>query len=180
LGTPPPPPPPNVPPLEDAAKGVTNRALSLRETLALHRKDPLCSSCHNRMDPLGLALENFNAMGIWRETEYSEPIDAAGKLTTGESFANIKELKHLLVTHHATDFYRTLTEKMLTYALGRGLDYYDVETVDQIVARLQAANGRPSALLAGVLESAPFQKCRKPSSTAVLSGKSVAFILNAP
>ncbi len=176
LGTPPPPPPPNIPPLEDASKGVTNRALSLRETLALHRKDPLCSSCHNRMDPLGLALENFNALGMWRESEYSEPIDPTGTLTTGESFANVKQLKRLLVTNHAKDFYRTLTEKMLTYALGRGLEYYDVETVDRIVARLEAAHGRPSALLAGVVESAPFQKCRKPPSVsaALLSGQSVA------
>jgi mono/diheme cytochrome c family protein len=175
LGTPPPPPPPNIPPLEDAAKGTTNHALSLRETLALHRKDPLCSSCHNRMDPLGLALENFNAMGMWRKTEFNAPIDATGTLTTGESFANIKELKHILVTKHGTDFYRTLTEKMLTYALGRGLDYYDVGTVDQIVASLEASNGRPSAVLAGVVECAPFQKCR-PQRT----GQSVAVNLDIP
>jgi hypothetical protein len=160
LGTPPPPPPPNIPPLEDATKGATNHVFSLRETLALHRKDPLCSSCHNRMDPLGLAFENFNAMGMWRQAEYGEPIDATGTLTTGESFANVKELKQILVIKHAKDFYRTLTEKMLTYALGRGLDYHDVENVDQIVARLEASNGRLSALLAGVVESAPFQKCR--------------------
>ena len=113
------------------------------------------------MDPLGLAFENFNAMGMWRTGEYGEPIDATGTLTTGESFANVKELKQILVTKHAKDFYRTLTEKMLTYAVGRGLDYYDVETVDEIVARLEQSNGRPSALLAGVVESAPFQKCRR-------------------
>jgi hypothetical protein len=175
LGTPPPPPPPNIPPLEDAAKGSTNHSLSLRDTLALHRKDPLCSSCHNRMDPLGLAFENFNAMGMWRPSEYNEPIDATGKLITGESFANVRELKHILVTKHAKDFYRTLTEKMLTYSLGRGLDYYDVETVDQIVARLEASDGRPSALLAGVVESAPFQKSRR-----LRSGQSVALNLNTP
>ena len=98
LGTPPPPPPPNIPPLEDAAKGDTNHALSLRATLALHRNNPLCSSCHGRMDPLGLALENFNAMGMWRQTEFGLPIDAAGALITGESFASVKELKHILAT----------------------------------------------------------------------------------
>jgi hypothetical protein len=180
LGTPPPPAPPNIPPLEDAAKGAANHALSLRATLALHRKDALCSSCHARMDPLGLALENFNAMGMWRPGEYGDAIDATGTLTTGESFTNIKELKHILVTKHGKDFYRTLTEKMLTYALGRGLDFYDVETVDQIVARLEAANGRPSALLAGVVESAPFQKCRRTSSAsaAVRSGQAVTLNLN--
>jgi mono/diheme cytochrome c family protein len=164
LGTPPPPPPPDIPPLEDAAKGVTNHVPTLRETLAMHRKNPLCSSCHNRMDPLGLALENFNAMGMWRDQEYNEPIDATGKLITGETYSNVKELKGILVKDHYEDFYRTVTEKLLTYALGRGLDYYDVETVDQIVHRIEKANGRASALLAGVVESAPFQKCRKPST----------------
>lgn len=158
LGMPPPPPPPNIPPLEDAAKNVTNRAPSLRETLALHRENPLCSSCHNRMDPLGLALENFNAMGLWRNQEFEQPIDTTGKLITGEEFKDIKDLKHILVKNHYKDFYRTLTEKMLTYALGRGLEYYDVETVDQIVARLEQADGRPSVLLMGIVESAPFQK----------------------
>lgn len=160
LGTPPPPPPPNIPQLEDAAKGLTNHVPSLRETLALHRENALCSSCHNRMDPIGLALENFNAMGMWRNQEFGDPIDATGTLITGESFNNIRDLKHILVTNHAEDFYTTVTEKLLTYALGRGLDYYDVETVDQIVARIEAANGRVSALIAGVVESAPFQKTR--------------------
>jgi hypothetical protein len=160
LGTPPPPPPPNIPQLEDAAKGFTNHVPTLRETLALHRENPLCSSCHNRMDPLGLALENFNAMGMWRNQEYGEPIDVADTLITGESFTNITELKHILVTKHYEDFYTTVTEKLLTYAVGRGLEYYDVETVDQIVARIEKADGRISALITGVVESAPFQKMR--------------------
>ncbi|HUC86660.1 MAG TPA: DUF1592 domain-containing protein [Candidatus Acidoferrales bacterium] len=162
LGTPPPPPPPNVPPLESASTGVSGRIPTLRETLAAHRENPLCSSCHNRMDPLGLALENFNALGCWRDEEYNEPIDASGKLMTGESFTNIIELKHLLVKNHSEEFYRTLTEKMLTYALGRGLDYYDVETTDQIVARIESTGGKPSALIEGIVESAPFQRTRVP------------------
>ena len=112
------------------------------------------------MDPLGLALENFNAMGMWRTQELKQPIDVAGKLITGESFADIRELKHILATKHQREFYRTMTEKMLTYALGRGLEYYDVETVDQIVARLEKNDGHFSALLMGVVESAPFQKSR--------------------
>jgi len=164
LGTPPPPPPANIPPLEDAAKGLTNETPSLRETLAAHRANALCASCHNRMDPLGLAMENFNALGVWRPMEYKQPIDAAGTLLTGEKFSNFKELKHIIVEKHFEDFYRTLTEKMLTYALGRGLDYYDVETVDEIVSRIEKSNGRASALLSGIIESAPFQKCRQPSS----------------
>jgi hypothetical protein len=164
LGTPPPPPPANIPPLEDAAKGLTNETPTLRETLAAHRANALCASCHNRMDPLGLALENFDALGVWRDAEFKQPVDVSGTLLTGEKFANIRELKHILVQKHAEDFYRTLTEKMLIYAVGRGLDYYDVETVDRIVSRIEKSNGRASALLSGIVESAAFQKCRQPSS----------------
>jgi len=160
LGTPPPPPPPDIPSLEDAAKDIKDRTLSLRETLALHREQPLCSSCHNRMDPLGLALENFNAMGMWRDKERDLPIDATGQLLSGESFTNVIQLKQILASRHAIEFYHTLTEKMLTYALGRGLDFHDVETVDRIVDRIVKADGRPSALFAGIVESAPFQKTR--------------------
>src|SRR5438105_65812 len=90
----------------------------------------------------------------------SLPVDATGRLLTGESFANIQTLKHILATEHRLDFYRTLTEKLLTYALGRGVEFYDVQTVDQIVDRLEKADGRFSALLMGVVESAPFQKRR--------------------
>ncbi len=180
LGTPPPPPPPNIPPLEDAAKGSTNREPSLREMLAAHRANPLCSSCHNRMDPLGLALENFNAMGMWRTNEFDRPIDASGKLITGEQISGIQDLKRDLVKNHSQDFYRTLAEKMLTYALGRGLEYYDVETVDQIVARLKQADGHPSALLAGVVESAPFQKCRTPASMTTSAITNTADELSSP
>lgn len=160
LGSPPPPPPPDIPSLEDAEKSIVGRKPSLRETLELHRAKPLCSSCHDRMDPLGLGLENFNAMGMWREQEFQQSLDISGKLITGEQFNTVQELKRILVDHHQLDFYQCLTEKMLTYALGRGLEYYDVHTVDQIVARIVASGGRPSALLLGIIESAPFQKRR--------------------
>jgi hypothetical protein len=160
LGMPPPPPPPNVPALEDAAKNVAGHEPSLRETLQMHRDKPLCSSCHSRMDPLGLALENFNAMGMWRTEERDQPIDVTGKLITGETFTNLIEFKKILATGHRRDFYRCLTEKLLTFALGRGLDYYDVETVDEIVDQLEKQDGHFSALMTGIVESAPFQKCR--------------------
>jgi hypothetical protein len=162
LGMPPAPPPPNIPALEDAASAFKGREPALRELLEAHRANALCSSCHNRMDPLGLAFENFNAMGMWRAVERDHAIDPAGKLLTGEEFTNVREVKHLLVANHSREFYRCLTEKVLTYALGRGLDYYDVETVDRIVERLEAEKGRFSTLLMGVIESAPFQK-RRPS-----------------
>jgi hypothetical protein len=112
------------------------------------------------MDPIGLAMENFNAMGMWRDTERNQLIEPAGQLITGESFKDARELKHILVTNHREDFYRCLTEKLLTYALGRGLEYYDVETVDKIVAQLEGNNGRFSVLLAGIIDSAPFQEQR--------------------
>jgi hypothetical protein len=163
LGTPPPPPPPDIPNLEDSEKSFEGRQPTLRETLEVHRSKPLCSSCHNRMDPLGLALENFNALGMWREKERGQTIDAAGKLITGEPFHDIRDVKHVLATKHRREFYQCLTEKMLTYALGRGLAYYDVHAVDQIVERLEKENGRFSALLMGIVESTPFQKRRNSS-----------------
>lgn len=160
LGAPPPPPPPDVPPLEDATKALKGQTLSLRQTLALHREQPLCSSCHNRMDPLGLALENFNALGLWRDQERGQPIDASATLPTGEAFTDVRQLKSILARHHAEEFYHAVTEKLLTYALGRGLGYADVDTVDRIVERLVADRGRAQTLLRGVLESAAFQRGR--------------------
>src|SRR2546430_10664676 len=156
--------PPDVPLLEEAEKQFKDREPTLREVLELHRNKPLCSSCHSRMDPLGLALENFNALGMWREQERGQSIDAAGKLITSESFHDIRELKRILMGRHRLDFYRCLTEKLLTYALGRGMEYYDVETVDRIVARLDRENGRCSALLMEIINSAPFQKRRNVSA----------------
>ncbi len=169
LGTPTPPPPPNVPALEAAEKDIKDHEPTLREALKEHRDKPLCASCHSRMDPIGLAFENFNAMGMWREKERNQTIDPAGQLITGESFQSVRELKHILAHEHREDFYRCLTEKLLTYALGRGTEYYDVESIDQIVQRLDRDNGRFSALLTGVIESTPFQKMRTqatPTATA--------------
>jgi hypothetical protein len=160
LGMPTPPPPADIPALEESDKQVEGRNPSFREVLEMHRSKPLCRSCHSRMDPLGLSLENFNALGIWRERERGLPIDASGQLITGEKFQNIRQLKAALKRNHITDFYRCVTEKLLTYALGRGLDENDVETVDRIVDRLQRDNGRFLALLYGVVESTPFQKRR--------------------
>jgi hypothetical protein len=121
------------------------------------------------MDPIGLAFENFNAMGMWREKERNQSIDPAGQLITGESFQSVRELKHILAHERREDFYRCLTEKLLTFAVGRGTEYYDIESIDQIVQRLDRDNGRFSSLLTGVIESAPFQKMRTqatPTTTA--------------
>ena len=135
--------------------------MSLRETMDLHARNKMCASCHSRMDPLGLALENFNAMGKWRVSEMGQPIDTAGQLITGEKFQDIRDLKRILATAHTEDFYHSFAEKMLTYALGRGVEYYDIDTIDQLVAKLDESGGKPSVLLRAIVESAPFQQRRQ-------------------
>lgn len=164
LGTPPPPAPPDVPALEDAAKGFGGREPKLSEMLAVHRENKLCNSCHERMDPLGLAFENFTALGTWRETEAGQTIEVAGRLVTGERFASVSELKRILTHERRFDYYRCLTEKLLTYALGRGLTYRDTDTVDRIVDALEREGGRMSVLVNGVINSVPFQTLRRGNS----------------
>jgi hypothetical protein len=168
LGSPTPPPPPNVPALEASEKGFHDHEPTLRETLSAHRDQPECAACHSRLDPVGLAFENFNAMGLWREQERGQTIEAGGRLSTGETFQNARELKRVLAVNHQEEFYRCLTEKLLTYATGRGMEYYDTETVDKIVQRLDEEDGRFSALLMGVIESVPFQRERR-QANAILS-----------
>jgi hypothetical protein len=174
LGTPPPPAPPDVPALEDAAKGFGGREPKLSEMLAVHRENKLCNSCHERMDPLGLAFENFTALGTWRETEAGQTIEVAGRLVTGERFASVSELKRILTHERRFDYYRCLTEKLLTYALGRGLTYRDIDTVDRLVDALEREGGRMSVLVNGVINSVPFQTLRRgyPALTSISSPSS--------
>lgn len=160
LGTPPAPPPPNIPPLENIASKEDLAKMTLRETLDLHASNGMCRSCHNRMDPLGLALENFNALGRWREKDSNQPVEPGGKLITGEKFDTIQELKRILANEHQHNYLHNMAEKLLMYALGRGVEYYDTETLDQLTHRLTEAGGRPSALIHGIIESAPFQQRR--------------------
>jgi hypothetical protein len=160
LGTPPPPAPPNVPDLEESRKEFKAREPKLSEILAVHRANKLCHSCHSRMDPLGLALENFNVLGGWRETDARQPIDPSGQLITGEKFADIRELKRVLARERAADIYRCLAEKVFTYALGRSVEPQDAHTLDEIVARLLREGGRFSLLLEGIVTSSAFQKQR--------------------
>jgi mono/diheme cytochrome c family protein len=161
LGTPPAPPPPNIPALEDVASKDALQKMSLRQTLDLHAREPLCRSCHNRMDPLGLALENFNALGMWREADLNQPIEPAGRLTTGESFADVRALKRVLANERRRDFFYNIAEKLLTYALGRGTQHTDVDTIDQLVAALERDAGRPRSLLKAIVLSVPFQARRR-------------------
>jgi hypothetical protein len=154
LGVPPPPPPADVPDLEDS--GSTGRTLTIRERLAEHRGNPTCASCHALMDPLGLALENFDAVGVWRTIDDTgAPIDASGTMPDGTPFAGVDELRTAL--ENSDLFVMTLTEKLLTYGLGRGVEAYDQPAVRAIVRNAAASDYRFSALITGVVQSPPFQ-----------------------
>jgi hypothetical protein len=156
FGTPPPPPPPNVPELKEASVR-TGKILPMREQMAQHRANPVCASCHAQMDQLGFALENFDAIGEWRDTDASGlPIDASGVLPDGSTFKGPAELRKILM-NHADDFMTTFTEKLLTYALGRGLGYSDAPAVRQIKRDAQGANYRFASLILGIVKSTPFQ-----------------------
>lgn len=158
LGTPPPPAPPNVPELTEAAKEGANP--TMREMMEIHRANPDCRGCHARMDPIGLGLENFDALGRFRETESGKPIDTAGVLVTGEEFANVATLKAILAEKRRPDFYRTISEKLLTYAIGRGVEYYDSTTIQQLSAHMEKNNGKLTELIHAITTSAPFQMRR--------------------
>jgi hypothetical protein len=156
LNAPPPAPPPGVPALDEASVGV---AKSLRTQMEQHRADPLCASCHNRMDPLGFALENYDAIGRWRTEDGKFHIDPSGMLPNGTAFATPAELKALLVGN-APEFARGLSEKMLTYALGRGVESYDRVAIKGIVQHAAARGYRMQALIQGIVKSTPFQRRR--------------------
>ena len=158
LGAPPPAPPPDVPELPGEKEG--GKAASMRERMEKHRSNPACASCHAQMDPLGFALENFDAIGRWRTTsEANTPVDASGMLPDGTMFDGPAELRQLLVSRR-DEFARTVIEKMLVYALGRGLEYYDMPTVRRIQRDAAAANYRWSTLIQGIAQSTPFQMRR--------------------
>ena len=158
LGTPPPPPPGNVPPLPD--QSPVAKAQTMRERMAQHRNNAACSGCHQLMDPIGLAVENFDAVGRWRNRgEGDTTIDADGALPSGVTFTGVDGLKKAL-TDRPDAFTTTVTEKLLTYALGRGLDYYDAPTVRAIVRETRSRDYRFSSLIAGVIKSTPFQMRR--------------------
>ena len=161
LGTPPPPPPPDVPDLPERDGGGT--AASLRARLEAHRANPVCSNCHARMDPLGFALENFDAVGRWRDADASgAPIDPSGVLPDGTAFAGFPDLRNVLLERRA-EFVATVTEKLLTYALGRGLAHYDRPVVRAVVRGAAADDHRWSSLILGVVRSLPFQMRRAES-----------------
>jgi hypothetical protein len=157
LGSPPPPKPPDVPALELHAKG---RQLSMREAMESHRANPVCASCHARMDPIGFALENYDGIGAWRNTDGGVAIDASGKLPDGAEFVGPAGLKKLLLTQHRDEFLSTFTEKLMTHALGRGLEPTDQPALRAVVREAGKQNITVPALIDAIVESPQFQMRR--------------------
>jgi hypothetical protein len=154
LGTPPPPPPPNVPPLKENGEG--SRPLTMRALLDQHRTNAACASCHKIMDPLGFSLENFDGIGAWRTKEPGGAVDASGQLADGTKVDGPAALRRALLGH-PDQFTETLAEKLLTYALGRGLEYYDMPVVRSIARDAARNNYRFSAIVMGIVKSVPFE-----------------------
>ena len=156
LGLPHAPAPPDIPDLEETRTELGKNA-TIRQMMELHRSKPLCRSCHARMDPIGLALEDYNAIGQWRAAEGT---DTSGKLVTGEKFQGISGLRKIIAGPRKKDFHRCLTEKLLTYALGRGVEYYDSPAVKGIIRQSEQTGGGLRDFIYALAESAPFQKRR--------------------
>ena len=158
LGTPPPPPPPDVPPLDATTNGAKN--LTLRQALEQHRANSGCAGCHARMDPLGFALENYDGIGKWRTQEGETNIDASGKLPDGTRFDGPAGLKTALTTARREEFVSTVAEKLMTYGLGRGVEYYDRPALRAILSRTAPDSYRLRDLIVAIVESTPFQMRR--------------------
>ena len=169
LGAPPPPAPANVPPLAESSAA---RPTSLRERMEAHRQNPVCATCHRRMDPLGFALENFDAIGRWRDSDDGADIDAMIELS-GATVDSPRAFRQALLREGDGEFVRTVTEKLLTYALGRGVMYYDAPTIRRIVRGLHGEDYRWSALVQQVVASDPFRMQRIPDAGALASAVAV-------
>lgn len=158
LGAPPPPPPPNVPELPNQAEDVSTA--SLRKRMEVHRQNPACANCHAKMDPIGFALENFDAIGAYRLKDGPFDIDASGEFADGTRFAGPGDLKSIIAAKKE-DFVRCVTEKLLTYAIGRGVEYYDRPTVEKIVTSLPNEGYRMKSLIAEIVKSDAFRQRRR-------------------
>jgi hypothetical protein len=163
LGTPPPPPPPNVPPLKE---GRDAERFTMRQRMEEHRANPVCAGCHSRMDPIGFSMENFDGVGKWRSTEARSPIDASGVLPDGTKFQGSTEMQNIFLSRPEA-FVTNVAEKLLTYALGRGVEYYDEPVVRSIIRGAAPNHYRWSAMILGIVKSAPFQMRISLDQTAV-------------
>lgn len=158
LAAPPPPPPPDIPALNDAKNG---KLLSVREQMEMHRANPVCASCHNKMDPLGFSLENYDAVGAWRTSFAGKPIDASAVLPDGTKFEGPAGLQNILMSRKE-QFIEALTERMMTYGLGRGVEYYDMPAIREVRDRARRDDYRMNAIIMGIVQSVPFVMKRIP------------------
>jgi hypothetical protein len=163
LGVIPPDPPPGIPLLKETAEGGAPVEQTMRQRMEEHRANPACASCHKMMDPIGFALENFDGVGTWRTKQLGQKLDASGQLTDGTKINGVVDLRDALV-RYSPQFVRTVTEKLLTYALGRGVEYEDMPVVRAIVRDAARNDYRFSSLLMGIVKSDPFQMNRKPEA----------------
>jgi hypothetical protein len=161
LSAPPPPPPPNVPALK--TEGNTGKTLTMRDAMIQHRANPACASCHARMDPIGFAMENFDAIGRWRDRDAGNPIDASGAFPGGEKFDGMAGLKAALLSH-PEEFVSTITEKLMMYGIGRNVQYYDRPAIRAIIKQAARNNYTFASLVLGVVESEPFQMRETPAA----------------
>jgi len=172
LGIVPPNPPPNVPPLKesvDKADGTAGAVeMTMRQRMDEHRSNPACASCHKMFDPIGFALEAFDAVGKYRTSEFGKPMDLSGQLVDGTQFVGPTGLRQALL-RYSPQFVRVVTEKLLTYALGRGVEYYDMPTVRAIDHVAEQNNNRFSSLVLGIVKSAPFQMNVKAADTVAVT-----------
>jgi hypothetical protein len=160
LGTPPPPPPPDVPALQERGEG--GKVASVRERLEMHRSNPACSGCHSVMDPLGFALENFDPVGRWRTHDAGTPVDASGALPSGAKFEGVAGLRELLLQQRE-QFATNVTDRLMAYALGRTVEYYDLPSIRRIARAAAPDDYRWSSIILGIVKSAPFQMRRSES-----------------
>jgi hypothetical protein len=161
LGTPPPDPPKNVPPFpENDAKAPPK---SVRARMEMHRKNAVCASCHSQLDPLGFGLENFDGTGRWRDTDANSPVDASGQFPNGVKFSGAADFRQGLINSYKAEFVSTMTKKLTTYALGRGVEYYDMPAIRAIVRDAATQDYRWSSLILGIVKSMPFQMRRSES-----------------
>ena len=151
----PPPPPPDLPDLEEVHENGTK--MTVREQLAMHREKSACAGCHNLMDPIGLAFENYDAIGVWRDSENGQPINASGKLVTGEPLDGAESLRLIILNNKADQFLRSLSVKLMTYALSRGITRRDRAHIEKILSELKANKNSAHSLIRGIVHSVPFQ-----------------------
>jgi hypothetical protein len=169
LGTPPPPPPPNVPPL-DQTEGATDegRVLTTRERMEIHRANPTCNACHRFMDPIGLALDNYDVVGLWRVREHGSPLDTRGELWDGTPVTSPVELQAALLSR-SVPLLRNVTKNLMAFALGRRVEYYDMPAVRKIVDNAQANDFRMSSFILGVVDSDAFRMRQMVEATTTAS-----------